>query len=53
LTSDQPLRGFGKPIIKKANPRKGTVAVSSNAVIKITPSVIGKSSVNYRKNTIS
>lgn len=45
---DHPRKGFGYPIMKKANPRKGIVAVSSNVVTNMTPKVIGKNTVNYK-----
>jgi hypothetical protein len=40
-----PLNGFGYPMMKKANPRNGVVAVSSRLVNTNTPSMSGLKSV--------
>ena len=44
-----PLIGLGKPIVKNAKPKKGTVAESRIADIRMTLKVTGKYMVNYRK----
>jgi hypothetical protein len=45
LIYDQPLKGFGYPIIKNANPRNGTVAESKTVDTNKTKITIGNINV--------